>query len=228
MLDLRGAIPSFIHISDGKLHDVNILDLLLPEAGAFSVMDRVSLDFPRLQGLTQAGAFFVTRAKANLHARRRSSAPTDRGTGLICDQTTALHGRSSRQHYPHHLRRIRFKDPTTAKPLVFLTHHFQLPALTIWARYKSRWHVELFFKLIKHHLRIKRFFGTSQNAVKPQIWIAVALYMLIAIVKKRLNLPLSLPTLPPDPVRLRFRENPPESTGYRINPLHPPTPSITN
>lgn len=192
LLDLRGAIPSFIHISDGKLHDVNVLDLLLPEAGAFYVMDRAYLDFQRLHGLTQAGAFFVTRAKSNLHARRLYSAPTDRSAGLLCDQTIALHGFYSRQHYPQHLRRIRFKDPATTKTLVFLTNHFQLPAPTICALYKSRWQVELFFRWIKQHLRIKRFFGNSQNAVKTQIWIAISVYVLIAIVKKRLNLPLSL------------------------------------
>ena len=141
LLDLRGAIPSFIHISDGKLHDVNVLDLLVPEAGTFYVMDRAYLDFERLYGLTQMGAFFVTRAKSNMDARRLYSTPTDRTTGLICDQTIALNGFSS-QHYPQHLRRIRFKDPETAKTLVFLTNHFQLPALTVCALYKSRWQVE--------------------------------------------------------------------------------------
>ena len=217
LLDLRGAIPSFIHISDGKLHDVNVLDLLLPEAGAFYVMDRAYLDFQRLHGLTQAGAFFVTRAKSNLHARRLYSAPTDRSAGLLCDQTTALHGFYSRQHYRQHLRRIRFKDPATAKTLVLLTNHFQLPAPTICALYKSRWQVELFFRWIKQHLRIKRFFGNSQNAVKTQIWIAISVYLLIAIVKKT-SQPPPLPAYPPtDPVRLCFRENPTESTGYRIN-----------
>ncbi len=195
LLDLRGAIPSFIHISDGKLHDVNVLDLLVPEAGAFYVMDRAYLDFERLHALAQMGAFFVTRAKSNTDARRLYSAPTDRSTGLICDQTIALNGFYSSQHYPQHLRRIRFKDPETAKTLVFLTNHFKLPALTICALYKSRWQVELFFKWIKQHLRIKRFFGTSENAVKSQIWIAVSVYVLIAIIKKRLNLDVSLHTL---------------------------------
>ncbi len=195
LLDLRGAIPSFIHISDGKLHDVNVLDLLVPEAGAFYVKDRAYLDFERLHALTQMGAFFVTRAKSNTDARRLYSAPTDRSTGLICDQTIALNGFYSSQHYPQHLRRIRFKDPETAKTLVFLTNHFKLPALTICALYKSRWQVELFFKWIKQHLRIKRFFGTSENAVKSQIWIAVSVYVLIAIIKKRLNLDVSLHTL---------------------------------
>ncbi len=195
LLDLRGAIPSFIHISDGKLHDVNVLDLLVPEAGAFYVMDRAYLDFERLHALAQMGAFFVTRTKSNMDARRLYSAPTERSTGLICDQTIALNGFYSSQHYPQHLRRIRFKDPETAKTLVFLTNHFKLPALTICALYKSRWQVELFFKWIKQHLRIKRFFGTSENAVKSQIWIAVSVYVLIAIIKKRLNLDVSLHTL---------------------------------
>jgi len=195
LLDLRGSIPSFIHISDGKLHDVNVLDLLVPEAGAFYVMDRAYLDFERLYALAQMGAFFVTRAKLNTDARRLYSAPTDRSTGVICDQTIALNGFYSSQHYPQHLRRIRFKDPETDKTLVFLTNHFQLPPLTICALYKCRWQVELFFKWIKQHLRIKRFFGTSENAVKTQIWIAVSVYVLIAIIKKRLNLDVSLHTL---------------------------------
>jgi len=195
LLDLRGAIPSFIHISDGKLHDVNVLDLLLPEAGAFYVMDRAYVDFERLYALDQTGAFFVTRAKSNMDARRLYSAPTDRSTGLICDQTIALNGFYSSQRYPQHLRRIRYKDPETDKTLVFLTNHFKLPALTICALYKCRWQVELFFKWIKQHLRIKRFFGTSENAVKSQIWIAISVYVLIAIIKKRLHLEVSLHTL---------------------------------
>ena len=174
------------------MHDVNVLDLLLPEAGAFYVMDRAYVDFERLYTLSQTGAFFVTRAKSNLDARRLYSAPTDRSTGLICDQTIALNGFYSSQHYPQYLRRIRFKDPETDKTLVFLTNHFQIPALTVCALYKSRWQVELFFKWIKQHLRIKRFFGTSENAVKTQIWIAVSVYVLIAIIKKRLNLHVSL------------------------------------
>jgi len=195
LLDLRGAIPSFLHISDGKLHDVNVLDLLMPEAGAFYVMDRAYLDFERLYSLSQAGSFFVTRSKANLDARRLYSAPIDRTSGLICDQTIALNGPLSSQRYPQYLRRIRFKHPESAKTLVFLTNHFQLPALTVCSLYKSRWHVELFFKWIKQHLRIKRFFGTSENAVKTQIWIAVSVYVLVAIIKKRLNLNASLHTL---------------------------------
>ena len=195
LLDLRGAIPSFLHISDGKLHDVNVLDLLIPEAGAIYVMDRGYLDFERLHVLHQAGAFFVTRAKSNLDARRLYSAPTDRASGIICDQTIALNGYYSRQHYPDHLRRIRLRDLESIRTLMFLSNQFALPAITICALYKARWHVELFFKWVKQHLRIKRFYGTSQNAVKSQIWIAVSVYVLVAIVKKRLNLEASLYTL---------------------------------
>ena len=192
LLDLRGSIPSFIHISDGKLHDVNVLDLLIPEAGSFYVMDRAYLDYARLFNLAQAGAFFVIRAKSNLDFRRVYSAATDRQAGLICDQTIALCGQRPSKYYPQHLRRIRFKDPETGKTLVFLTNQFQLPALTICALYKSRWQVELFFKWIKQNLRIKCFFGRSENAVKTQIWIAVSTYVLIAIIKKRLDLDISL------------------------------------
>lgn len=195
LLDLRGAIPSFIHISDGKLHDVNVLDLLIPEAGAIYVMDRGYVDFERLHGLHRAGAFFVTRAKSNLDARRLYSAPSDRSTGIICDQTIALNGFYSQRDYPDHLRRIRFRDAESGKTLVFLTNRFSLPAATVCALYKARWQVELFFKWIKQHLRIKQFYGTSENAVKSQIWIAVAVYVLVAIAKKRLNLDASLYTL---------------------------------
>jgi Domain of unknown function (DUF4372)/Transposase DDE domain len=195
LLDLRGAIPTFIHISDGKLHDVKVLDLLTPEPGAYYVMDRGYLDFERLFALHQVGSFFVTRAKWNMDARRLYSMPTERTSGVICDQTIALNGFYSRRRYPEHLRRIRFKDPETAKTLVFLTNQTALPALTICALYKSRWQVELFFKWIKQHLRIKRFYGTSENAVKSQIWIAVSTYVLVAIVRKRLNLDASLYTL---------------------------------
>lgn len=195
LLDLRGNIPSFIHISDGRLHDVNVLDMLWPEAGAIYVMDRAYVDFQRLHTLHRAGAFFVTRAKSNLDARRIYSAAVDRSTGLVCDQTVALNGYYSAAHYPSHLRRIRFTDPETGKTLVFLTNNFLLPATTICALYKSRWQIELFFKWIKQHLRIKRFFGTSENAVKSQIWIAVSVYVLVAIVKKRLALDASLYTL---------------------------------
>ena len=195
LLDLRGAIPSFIHISKGKLHDVHALDLLIPEAGAIYVMDRAYVDFERLHVLHLSGSFFVTRAKSNMDFHRLYSAPTDRSNGVICDQTIALDGFYSQQHYPEHLRRIRFKDAESGKTLVFLTNNFTLPAATVCALYKSRWQVELFFKWIKQHLRIKRFFGTSENAVKSQIWIAVSVYVLVAIVKKRLNLDASLYTL---------------------------------
>jgi Domain of unknown function (DUF4372)/Transposase DDE domain len=195
LLDLRGSIPSFIHISEGKLHDVNVLDLLLPEPGAIYVMDRGYVDFARLYVLHQAGAFFVTRAKSNMDARRLYSAPSDRANGIICDQTIALAGIETSQHYPEHLRRIRFKDPEADKTLVFLTNQRMLPAATICALYKCRWQVELFFKWIKQHLRIKAFFGTTENAVKSQIWIAVSVYVLVAIVKKRLDLDAPLYTL---------------------------------
>ena len=192
LLDLRGNIPSFIHISDGKLHDVNILDQLLPEAGAYYVMDRGYLDFARLHRLHQAGSFFVTRAKSNLKAERRYSHPVDRSTGVICDQTIVLSGFYSHQGFPAPLRRIKFRDPNTRKHLVFLTNNVTLPPLSIAELYRCRWQVELFFKWIKQHLRIKAFFGTSENAVKSQIWIAVSVYVLVAIVKKRLALPSSL------------------------------------
>jgi hypothetical protein len=192
LLDLRGNIPTFLHISDGKLHDVNALDLLIPEPGAFYIMDRGYLDFERLHRLHEAGSFFVTRAKSNLKAQRRYSHPVDRRTGLICDQTVALTGFYSRQDFDTPLRRIKFKDPETGKRLVFLTNNFALPAITIADLYRCRWQVELFFKWIKQHLRIKVFFGTSENAVKTQIWIAVSVYVLVAIVKKRLNLSASL------------------------------------
>lgn len=195
LLDLRGNIPAFIHVSDGKLGDVKILDVLVLEVGAIYVMDRGYLDFARLYLMHQALAFFVTRAKSNTKLRRIYSAPVDRSTGIICDQTIALTGTTSRKDYPEHLRRIRFKDPETGKTLIFLTNNFALPAATICALYKSRWQVELFFKWIKQHLRIKKFYGTSENAVKSQIWIAVSVYVLVAIVKKRLNLDASLYTL---------------------------------
>jgi len=195
LLDLHGNIPSFIHISDGKMGDVNVLDVLVIEAGAIYVMDRGYLDFTRLHRMHQAQAFFVTRAKSNTKFRRVYSAKTDRSAGIICDQTIALTGTTSRKGYPEHLRRIRFKDPETGKTLVFLSNNFTVSAATICALYKARWQVELFFKWIKQHLRIKKFYGNSENAVKSQIWIAVSVYVLAAIVKKRLNLDASLYTL---------------------------------
>jgi Domain of unknown function (DUF4372)/Transposase DDE domain len=179
LLDLRGAIPAFIHISDGKLHDVNVLNILPVEAGAFYVMDRGYVDFARLYSMHQAGAFFVTRAKSGMDARRVYSATTDRSTGVICDQRVMLNGFYSAKHYPEHLRRVRFKDPESGKTLVFLTNNTTLPALTIAALYKSRWQVELFFKWIKQHLRIKRFLGTSENAVKTQIWWGVSGFLCV-------------------------------------------------
>jgi len=195
LLDLCGNIPSFIHISDGKMHDVKALDLLIPEPGAIYVMDRGYVDFARLYAFHLAGAFFVTRAKSNLDAHRVYSTTTDRTTGIVCDQTIALDGYYAKKDYPQQLRRIRFNDPETNKTLVFLTNNFTLPSPTICALYKNRWQVELFFKWIKQHLRIKRFYGTSENAVKSQIWIAVSVYVLVAIIKKQLNLNASLYTL---------------------------------
>ena len=195
LLDLRGNIPSFIHISDGKWHDVNVLDILTLEPGAFYVMDRGYLDFARLYALNQSGAFFVTRAKRNANIRRTASRPVDRSTGLICDQTVMLNTYYAAHDYPGPLRRVRYRDPTTDKSLVFLTNHFGIPALTVCSLYRNRWHVELFFKWIKQHLRIKRFFGTSENAVKSQVWIAVATYVLVSIARKRLKLDLSLHTM---------------------------------
>jgi hypothetical protein len=192
LLDLRGNIPTFIHISDGKVHEVNILDQLLPEPGAFYIMDRGFLDFERLYRFHEAGSFFVTRGKSNLKVQRRYSHPVDRQTGLICDQSVVLTGFYSHQGFEAPLRRIRFKDPETAKTLIFLTNNFVLPAFTITELYRCRWQVELFFKWIKQHLRIKAFFGTSENAVRSQIWIAVSAYVLVAIVKKRLHLSASL------------------------------------
>jgi hypothetical protein len=195
LLDLRGAIPAFIHISDGKMHEVNVLDFLPIEAGAFYVMDRGYLDFTRLYRLHQMGGFFVTRAKANTNARRIYSSPVDRATGLVCDQTIALNGFYATQHYPDYLRRIRFNDAQSGKTLILLTNNFALPPLTIAALYKNRWQVELFFKWIKQHLRIKKFLGNSENAVKTQIWCAVSTYVLIAIIKKELQINASLYTL---------------------------------
>jgi hypothetical protein len=195
LIDLHGSIPAFIHISDGKMHDVNALDLIAYERGAYYVLDRGYLDFQRLHTVHRAGSFFVTRAKRGMDARRVYSRPVDRTTGLICDQTIVLEGQYSQQDYPEQLRRVRFKDPLTGKRLVFLTNNMVLPALTICLLYKNRWKVELFFKWIKQHLRVKRFYGQSPNAVKTQIWIAISVYVLIAIVKKRLKLTASLYTL---------------------------------
>ncbi len=195
LLDLRGNIPTFIHISDGKLHDVNVLDILIPEPGAFYIMDRGYVDFARLYVLSQCLAFFVTRAKTNLKFRRLYSRPVDKSTGVRCDQTVVLTGFYSHKDYPEKLRRIKYHDAETDKTFVFLTNNFSLPALTIARLYRYRWQVELFFKWIKQHLRIKSFFGTSENAVKTQVWIAVSVYVLVAIIKKRLKLEASLYTI---------------------------------
>lgn len=195
LLNLRGNIPEFIHISDGKLHDVNVLDLMIPEAGSIYVMDRGYVDFKRLYTLHQATAFFVTRAKSNFLCKRRYSRPVEKKTGLQCDQTVVLMGVHSRKDYPETMRRIVYHDAETGKRFVFLTNNCVLPALAIAQLYKARWQVELFFKWIKQHLRIKAFYGTSENAVKTQIWIAVCVYVLVAIVKKRLGLDQSLYTI---------------------------------
>ncbi len=194
LLDLRGAIPAFVHVSDGKMHEVTVFDMLTLEAGNFYVMDRGYLSYARLHAIHRAGAFFVTRAMPDMAARRVYSHPVDRATGIVCDQSVKLNGFRSGKKYPGHMRRIRFKDPATGKTLVFLTNNTALPATAIAELYKSRWQVELFFKWIKQHLRIKRFLGTSENAVKTQIWCAVATYVLIAIVKKELELDASLYT----------------------------------
>jgi transposase len=195
LLDLRGNIPAFIRLTTGDVHDVNILDEIVLQAGAYYVMDRGYLDYARLYRIHLAGAFFVTRAKSNLDAGRIYSEHADRQSGILADQSIALNGYDSRKDYPSHLRRIRFQDPETGKNLLFLTNQFTLPATTVCALYKSRWQIELFFKWIKQHLRIKVFFGTSENAVKTQLWIAVSVYLLVAIVRKKLELPASLYTL---------------------------------
>ena len=193
LLDLRGNIPSFIDITDGKVHDVNVLDILIFEAGSFYIMDRGYIDFKRLYELHQALAFFLIRAKSNLKYRRRYSRPVDKSTGLRCDQTIVL--TQSFEDYPEQLRLIKFYDTENGLRLTFLTNNFILDALTIAQLYKCRWKIELFFKWTKQHLRIKAFFGTSENAVKTQIWIAVSVYVLIAIIKKRLALAPSLYTI---------------------------------
>ena len=193
LLDLHGNIPSFIHVSDGKMHDVNALDLIDFETGAFYLFDRGYIDFARLFAVTQAQAFFVTRAKSNMKFKRRYSQPVDRmGTNILCDQTGVLTGFYAKTDYPSVLRRVVVRDTETGERVVFLTNNFSLSAPLIAALYRQRWQVELFFKWIKQHLRIKRFFGYSENAVKTQIWIAVATYVLIAILKKRAALPHSL------------------------------------
>ncbi len=194
-MDLRGNIPSFIHISNGKMHEVNVLDLITPEPGSFTIMDRGFLDFGRLYRLTQAAAFFVIRPKSNTLFKRVYSRPVDKTTGLRCDQTVRLAGVKTPDDYPQYLRYVVFYDEKTDKRLGFFTNNFELPALTIAQLYKCRWQVELFFKWIKQHLRIKAFFGTTPNAVKTQIWIAISAYVLVAIAKKRLDAGASLYTI---------------------------------
>jgi hypothetical protein len=195
LLDLRGNIPTFIHISDGKLHGVNVLDILPPEPGAFYIMDRGYVDFERLFTLHMAGAFFVIRAKSNTQYRRRYSRPVDKSTGLRCDQTIVLTGVNTATGFPQPLRRIKYHDQQTGKTFNFLTNNFAIPAQTVADLYRYRWQVELFFKRIKKHLRIKRFFGTSENAVKTQIWIAISVYVLVAIIKKQLDIKADLYTI---------------------------------
>jgi hypothetical protein len=195
LLDLRGNIPTFIHISDGKLHDVNVLDILLPEPGAFYIMDRGYVDFTRLFTLHAAGSFFVIRAKSNTQYQRRYSQPVDKSGGVRCDQTIVLTGVKSAKDYPQPLRRIKYHDAQTGKTFNFLTNNFAIAAQTVADLYRYRWQVELFFKWIKQHLRIKSFFGTSENAVKSQIWIAISVYVLVAIIKKRLGINADLYTI---------------------------------
>lgn len=194
LLDVRGSIPSFIWISDGKVHDVNILDDLLPEPGAIYLMDRGYLDFARLYELTLASSFFIIRAKQNFKYRRLYSNPVDRSTDIICDQVVVLSGFYTHKNYPEKIRRIKFYDAKNDETIVLMTNNFYFTVQTICQLYKCRWKVEIFFKWIKQHLRIKAFFGTSENAVKTQIWIAISAYLLIAIVKKRMNLDITLYT----------------------------------
>ncbi len=195
LLDLQGNIPTFIHISEGALHEVNVLDLIPLESGAFYVMDRGYTDFARLHSITKASAFFVIRAKSNLKHRRVYSHPVDRDTGIICDQTILFSGFYATRDYPDKLRRIKYHDAETGKILVFLTNNFDLPSPVIAKLYQQRWQIELFFKWIKQNLRIKRFYGTSENAVKTQIWIAVSVYLIVAIIRKELNIKASLYTI---------------------------------
>lgn len=195
MIDLRGNIPVVVHIDDGKSYDTDLLDVITPEPGAVYVMDRGFFDLVRLYRLTAAGAFFVVRARKNQRLRRIRSRPVDRTSGIICDQIVRLEVALSRKRYPARLRRVRYRDPETGKTLVFVTNNFELPPKTVADLYRCRWQIELFFKWIKQHLRIKSFFGTTENAVKTQIWIAVCVYVLIAIIKKRLALEASLYTI---------------------------------
>ena len=222
LLDLRGSIPSFIHISDGALHDVNVLDRVVPEAGATYVMDRGYVDFRRLYALHQADAFFVTRAKKNFRYRRVYSAPTERTLGVIADQMVTLEGVQTKLRYPDRLRRIRYREPQTGRTLVFLTNRTGLDALTVCGLYKSRWKVELFFKWVKQHLRVKRFLGVSENAVKSQLWVAVSVYVLVAIIRKRLGIDTPLYTMLQILSVMAFEQVPLQealtATDYRLKP----------
>lgn len=195
LLDLRGNIPSYVKITTGKVHDVNILDDLIPEPGSWYIMDRAYVDFARLYRLAEWSAYFVTRAKVNLQFRRLYSHPVDKSEGLVCDQTIVLTGVYSSTDYPEKLRRVRYRDPQSGKAFTFLTNNFTVPALTVAQLYKSRWQVELFFRWIKQHLRIKSFYGNSMNAVKSQVWIAISVYVLVAIIRKELKLEASLYTI---------------------------------
>jgi transposase len=194
LLDLHGNIPSFIEITDGKIHDVNILDEIIPEPGSYYIMDRAYIDFTRLYTLNLENAFFIIRAKSNFKFRRLYSHPIDKSTGLRCDQTIVTTGTNTKDKYPDKFRRIRLYDSENDKYFVFLTNNFVLPALTIADLYNCRWQIEIFFKWIKQHLKIKRFYGTSENAVKTQIWIAVSVYVLVAIIKKQLKIDITLYT----------------------------------
>ena len=194
LIDLRGNIPSFVAITDGKVHDVNMLDVLIIEPGSFYIMDRGYIDFERLYHMHRAQGFFVIRAKSNLSFKRRYSHPVDKSTGVRCDQTIMLATVKSAKEYPDKMRRIKYVDPQSGKSYVFLTNNFELAPKVIADLYKSRWQIELFFKWIKQHLRIKAFYGTSENAVKTQIWTAISVYVLIALVKKRMNFDITLYT----------------------------------
>ncbi len=225
MIDLRGNIPVVIHIDDGKSYDTDILDLMIPEPGAIYVMDRGFFDLVRLYRLNTAGAFFVIRAKNNLRFRRIVSRPVERTRGVICDQIVGLTIKVSARRYPARLRRVRYRDPLTGKTLIFLTNNFELPSQTVADLYRCRWQIELFFKWIKQHLRIKSFFGNTENAVKTQIWIAVCVYVLIAIVKKRLDLQASLYTILQMISVTAFEKIPLDqllSMGAQANDAHPP------
>ena len=225
MIDLRGNIPVVIHIDDGKSYDTDILDLMIPEPGAIYVMDRGFFDLVRLYRLNTAGAFFVIRAKNNLRFRRIVSRPVERSRGVICDQIVDLTIKVSARRYPARLRRVRYRDPLTGKTLIFLTNNFELPSQTVADLYRCRWQIELFFKWIKQHLRIKSFFGNTENAVKTQIWIAVCVYVLIAIVKKRLDLQASLYTILQMISVTAFEKIPLDqllSMGAQANDAHPP------